>query len=104
MIHGMPRDFFFNEGPVCNEPMCDYWYDPGAYEPDDYEEWWEDYMPGRLIYYYVLLCRRFRFSIGNTEMWQRRERTECRTEERDAYENIGRKIVDIMSEERNLTK
>ena len=100
MTHGMPMDFYFNEGVVLNEPIFDYWYDPGVDEPDDnYEQWWEDYIPGRLIYYYVLLCRRFRFSIDNTEVWERHERSERNAEEYNTRENMGRMIHDIMASE-----
>ena len=101
MFHGCPMDFYFGEGPIVPDPI-DWWYDPDEDESDDYEQWWEDYMPGRLIYYYCLLCRRLRMRMIDTEISERFERTKRDDEEYNARENKGRAIFDIMTEERKF--
>ena len=77
-------DYYFNEGPVISEPIIHWWHEPDADESDDYEQWWEDYIPGRLVYYYVLLCHHFGFPMIDTEIWEtlrtrrtRRRGTQC---------------------------
>ena len=100
MFHGMmPMDFYFNEGPVISDPIIHWWHDPDTDEPDDYEQWWEDYMPGRLIYYYVLLCCRLGIPTIDTEIRERSERAERHTEEHNERQNMGRMIFDMMMEE-----
>ena len=77
-------------------------YDPDEDESDDYEQWWEDYMPGRLSYYDCLLGRRLRMRMIDTEISERFERAKRDDEEYNARENKGRAIFDIMTEERKF--
>ena len=61
-------------------------------------------MPGRLIYYYVLLCRHLRIRPINTKISERRERAERDEEEYNDKQNKGRTIFDIMIEKSQIPR
>ena len=74
MFHGCPMDFYFGEGPDVDCEWCDEYC---GRESNAYEQWWKnEYMPGRFIYYYFVLHRRFWLPRINTEIAKRYDRWE----------------------------